>query len=211
MGRTCGLYSPVTKHIHRSSELCTSSGEERDYFWTRQATYDVILRCVHATDFAVEVISNTYSEHVCVASRMQCGMRHIFICGLSGSVLYFSTLSHKRYEFRKKVTEYKMCVLIFSTTFVCCLKHFSFYEEMSEILLKICICLHVKYPLFLSDFNEIWISSIVFRKVWKRKISWKSVQWEPSCSMRTDGKTDERTRHDEANIRLSIVRIKQHL
>ena len=31
---------------------------------------------------------------------------------------YFSTLSHKRCDFRKNITEYKMCVLIFSTTFI---------------------------------------------------------------------------------------------
>ena len=31
---------------------------------------------------------------------------------------YFSTLSHKRHDFREKVIEHKMCVLIFSTTFV---------------------------------------------------------------------------------------------
>jgi len=30
----------------------------------------------------------------------------------------------------------------------------------------------------------------------KYQISWKSVQWEPSYSMWTDGRTD---RHDEAN------------
>jgi len=28
---------------------------------------------------------------------------------------YFFTLSHKRQDFRKKVTEHKMCVFIFST------------------------------------------------------------------------------------------------
>jgi len=33
-------------------------------------------------------------------------------------VLYFSTLSHKLHDFRIKVTEHKMCVAIFSTTFV---------------------------------------------------------------------------------------------
>jgi hypothetical protein len=30
----------------------------------------------------------------------------------------FSTISHKRHDFRKKLTEHEMCVLIFSTTFV---------------------------------------------------------------------------------------------
>jgi hypothetical protein len=31
------------------------------------------------------------------------------------SVPYFSTLSHKRHDFRKNVIEHKMCVLILST------------------------------------------------------------------------------------------------
>jgi hypothetical protein len=61
-----------------------------------------------------------------------------------------------------------------------------------------CRRLHVKYPLFLSEFNETWLFSTDCRKILKNKISWKTVQWEPSCSMRTDGRTD---RHDEANSR----------
>jgi hypothetical protein len=48
---------------------------------------------------------------------------------------------------------------------------------------------HINYPLFLSYFNEIWISSIAFQKILKYQISWKSFQGEPSCSMRTDGRT----------------------
>jgi hypothetical protein len=70
-----------------------------------------------------------------------------------------------------------------------CLKQFSFCEELSEIWSKMHIGVRVKYLLFLSDFNETWIFSTDFRKVLKYQVSWKSVQWEPSCSTRADGRT----------------------
>jgi len=49
--------------------------------------------------------------------------------------------------------------------------------------------LHVKYPLFLSDFNDIWILTTGFWKILKYQISLKSVQWKQSRSMRTDRRT----------------------
>jgi len=48
------------------------------------------------------------------------------------------------------------------------------------------ISLHMKHPLFLSDFNKTWIFSTDFRKVLKYWISWKSV-------FPADGRTDEHT------------------
>ena len=51
--------------------------------------------------------------------------------------------------------------------------------------------LHVKYPLFLSGFNETWHFLTGFRKILKYQIVIpKSSRWDPSCYMRTDGQTD---------------------
>ena len=44
-------------------------------------------------------------------------MRHIVVCGLSGSEI-FSTFSDKRHDFRNTVIERKMCVVIVSTNSV---------------------------------------------------------------------------------------------
>ena len=63
-----------------------------------------------------------YSVCLCVsvASGIQHAMRmrHIAICGLSGSSIFFHVISQTARFSTKSVTEYKMYVLIFSTTFI---------------------------------------------------------------------------------------------
>ena len=50
------------------------------------------------------------------------------------------------------------------------------------------LVLHVKRPIFLSDFNQIWILRTVFNKNPQYRNSRKSVQWTPCWYMRTDGR-----------------------
>jgi hypothetical protein len=79
--------------------------------------------------YSEKAISITYSYCVFVAfASTQCA------CAILSSVTcpvekYFSTLSHKRHDCRKKVTEHKMC---FNFLYNFCLRHFSFQEEVRE-------------------------------------------------------------------------------
>ena len=52
--------------------------------------------------------------------------------------------------------------------------------------------LHVKCPIVLYDFNQIWISSKDFHKSPQYQVSRKSVRWDPRSCMRTDGRTSRR-------------------
>jgi len=94
-------------------------------------------------------------------------MRQIITCGLPGPAT-FSTLSHKRHDFRKTLPNIK-CVFRVS------LQHLSeiFFilrtdgrDMIEKVYWYSCKVpgIHVKCPLFLSDFNENWISRQMFEK-----------------------------------------------
>ena len=96
---------------------------------------------------------------------------------------HLSTLSHKRHDFRKIVVEHKVCVLIFSTVFLRNISHSKKNWARYYLVFMWSTCY----------FRQNWMKLDFlpdFRKILKYHISRKSVQWEPSFSMRTDGQTD---------------------
>ena len=166
------------------------------------------MRRICATILAVEkqqVITHSECVHACVGACMcvwacvalgiqhvMC-MHHIVIYGLSGSTI-FSTLFHKQHDFQKK--SYWMQLIDFFYKFAW--KSVFIVRKIEWDMIKNVYWFQVKYPLFLSNFNESWISTD-FRKILKFHISQKCIWWEPSCYMWTDRHIN---RHDIACCRL---------
>jgi hypothetical protein len=90
-----------------------------------------------------KAISITYYKCVSVASfilhaKRMC--RIILSPMTSPAVPQFSTLSHKVYDFREKVIQHKICVLIFSTTFVWNIYHFKKIKRDAVTNLHTALC-----------------------------------------------------------------------
>jgi hypothetical protein len=68
------------------------------------------------------------------------------------TLLYFSTLTHKQHDLQKEVLEHKMCVLIFSAILDLNTSHSK--KNSARYYSKCKWVFHVKFLLFLSDFNE---------------------------------------------------------
>ena len=157
----------------------------------RQCTYNVTLRRHRTTIVAAEKKWVLHNPIGCICSlsyparNAHAPYDHV----AWPAVQHFFNIISQTLRFpphpQKKITEHQMCVS--STTFIW--NTFRSKNIWARYDRKCTIGLHVKYRLFVSDFNENWIFAADFRKILKYKISWISVQWEPSCSLWTDGQT----------------------
>jgi len=160
---------------------------------------------VCATIVAVEEqwLLHNLSVCICSLSYPACNA-HAPYCRVTCPTLqYFSTLSHKRHDFRKKKRYWTQNVC-FDFLYNIFLKHFSFWEGLREIWSKMYIGFHVKYPLFLSDCNDTWIFSTDLKKLHQNFMTILPVGAElfredRRKNRRTNGRT-ERVRHNEADI-----------
>jgi len=112
----------------------------------------------------------TYSECGFVALGIEHGMRmrHIFICGLPHSTIFFHIISQTARFSETKVTENKMFVLIFSTIFS---QTFLILRRRERDIIRNVYRSHVKFPLLLEHFSETSIFSADFRIILKYHIS----------------------------------------
>jgi hypothetical protein len=122
---------------------------------------------------------------------------HAPYCHLCPALQYFSTLSHKRYDFRKKkVIVNKMCVSSFSTGFVW--KIFHAKKNWARYDLK-CILVSMKSTLYSCPIlMKLEFSPNVFEKCLNIKL-----HKYPSNGSRVVYQCGETDRHDETNSRFS--------
>jgi len=89
-------------------------------------------------------------------------MRCIVICGLSGYTIFFHIISQTARVFEKTKSNTKFVfwfyLQLLSETFLI------LGRTERDMIKKMSTCLHVRYPLFLTDFNESWIFMADIRK-----------------------------------------------
>jgi len=115
----------LSRNVGKITTIHRVISQESGFLTTATVHITVTMRRVRVTTIYVKKTCITYSECVYLVLVIQ----HTKACAVLSYVAclilpHFFTLSHKRHEFRKNAIEYKMCVLIFSTTF--CPKHFPF-------------------------------------------------------------------------------------
>jgi hypothetical protein len=132
-----------------------------------------------------------------------CSKLYCVIRGLTdGTTFFFFISSHKRQRFpeKKEMLLNINCVFWFFLQILLNISHYKKNSAIYDYKFPETLVWSTRYScqiLFTLDF-----SGNIFEKIIKYQISWKSFQWEPSCSMRTD----RQTKYDKASSRFSQFR-----
>ena len=122
------------------------------------------------------------------ANRIFSAQHYIVTCGPSGPTKFSKISSLARFwgeggkKLRNKINLFRFSLQLFSQKFLI----LAIIEK--EVTINLHRSSRMKYPLFLSDFKETWIFSTVSENP-QISISRKSIQWQPSCYVRTHWQT----------------------
>jgi hypothetical protein len=175
--------------IHYVSNNNNNNKTERER--EKQYTYNVTPKRVRTT-FVSEKSTKYCIFWVCVCSLRYPGCNAPYWHVVCQALQYFPTLSHKHHNSRKRLLNIKS-VFRFSLNLVWNIFHSK--KKLARYYRK-CVLVFIYRTHYSRQILMKLEFSRQFPKIRTYQISWKFVQWEPSCSMRKD-------RHDEANSRFS--------
>jgi hypothetical protein len=123
---------------------------------------------------------------------MQLRIRYVVIYGLLRFKI-FSTLSHKRHDFRKQFIEHKICVSIFSITFIWNVfqskKDCARYDQKCVLVFKYSISYYCKI-LMKTEFSRKFFEKLSTFIFYDYSFSWSRVVPSGQTDGQTDGRTD---------------------
>ena len=99
----------------------------------------------------------------------------------------FSHFISNTARLKKKVVEFKMCVLISSVTYFCNVSHYKKNWVRYEHRCVLVFMRSIRYSC--QILMKTWIFMTFFQKIFSLQI-WKFVLWELNCSMLTDRMTE---------------------